>query len=81
MDNIEAMVKLSGRTLPKACAEACEGTQVDPERLARLLAEDPGWWKPAAIKRWIREIEENGWPGGREKSGEMPAGHLRSDEK
>jgi hypothetical protein len=62
-EHLEAMAQLSGRTLADACNEACRGTNVDPKRLAELLADDPGWWNPAAIKRWIRLIEESGWPG------------------
>ena len=64
MNDIQLLTKLSGRTVFDVCVEQCKGTQVEPARLARLIADDPGWWNPIAVKRWVKLIEEKGWPEG-----------------
>jgi len=64
MNEMQALTKLSGRTVFDVCVEQCKGTDLDPERLADWLINqgDPSWLVPAAARRWAQIIDERGFP-------------------
>lgn len=62
MEELQMLSKLSGRTVYDVAVEQCRGTDVDPSRLAALIANDPDWLTPAAVQRWAQLINERGYP-------------------